>query len=63
MTAATGEAAFVVQEPFEVILHTLNSSSFTPRRIVFWSGPSSSLAGAVMTTRFAPAARCTLAFS
>src|SRR3989338_3467603 len=59
----TGEAALVVQEPLEEIWQVARSCSFTPTRTVLPSFVSLSIAGAVITTRLAPAARCTLAFS
>src|SRR3989344_3518088 len=60
MIAITGLAAFVVQDAFEVTTALSNRSSFTPMRMV---APSSPFAGAVITTRFAPASMCALAFS
>ena len=57
----TGASEFVVQEAFDTTACLDGSylSSLTPRTIV----RSESSAGALMTTRFAPASRCAAAFS
>src|SRR3989338_1082637 len=59
--AVTGVAAFVVQEAFEVIRDFSIKSA--PTFGVNVTEALSSLAGAVITTLFAPASRCGLAFS
>jgi hypothetical protein len=58
--AMSGLAAFVVHDALELTWQVLNFSSFTPTRTV--APPVSSFTGALMTTRFAPAVRCALAF-
>ncbi len=52
--AISGLEAFVVQEAFEVISHTPNLSSFTPRSIVSPGKDPSPLLGAEITTFLAP---------
>ncbi|OPZ33308.1 MAG: hypothetical protein BWY99_02716 [Synergistetes bacterium ADurb.BinA166] len=60
-TLVTGASEFVVQDAFDTTACFDGSylSSLTPRTIV----RSESSAGALMTTRFAPASRCAAAFS
>src|SRR4051812_2397435 len=61
--ARIGEAAFVVQEAFEVISQVESLSSLIPMRTVAPSTPSTgaSFIGAVTTTRLAPASKWALA--
>src|SRR3990167_9178070 len=59
----TDAMELVVQDPFEVIRQAFISFSFTPESTVLPNSPSSSFAGAVITTRFAPARKCACASS
>ena len=62
----TGLPAFVVQDALELTWQLTRASSFTPISTVAPTTPASSgssFNGAETTTRFAPAAKCTFAFS
>ena len=61
--AMIGETELVVHEPFEDITQFARSLSLTPMRIVRASLLSVSFAGAVITTRLAPAIICARDFS
>jgi hypothetical protein len=56
----TGLTALVVQDAFDEIVHVASLSSLIPISTVAPSD-SSLLAGAVITTRFAPAVMCACA--
>ena len=55
--AISGDAAFVVQDAFEVTSQVPNLFSLTHIKIIAPGVPHSPLAGAEITTFFAPASR------
>src|SRR3989338_1433371 len=61
--ATTGLAAFVVQEPLEVMGQFASFSSLMPTSTTAQPGTASPLGGAEITTFLAPASACSFAFA